>query len=160
MRLVAVMTGGALGTLARWAVELTIPSVGGFPLATLLINVTGAFGLGLVGVVLLERLAPTRSLRPLLGIGFLGAYTTFSTMAMEGVRLLDDDRPWTGGTYSGTAFSGGAWNGQVWSGRRWSSGSGTGRRWSGSAWTSGTWSGRMWSGSFWSGRRWSGGGWM
>jgi CrcB protein len=93
MRLVAVMVGGALGALARWAVELAVPSVGGFPLATLLINVSGAFGLGLLGVLLLERLPPTRYLRPLLGIGFLGAYTTFSTMAMEGVRLLDGGRP-------------------------------------------------------------------
>jgi CrcB protein len=92
MRLVAVMIGGAAGALARWAVELAVPSVAGFPLATFLINVTGAFGLGLVGVLLLERLPPTRYLRPLLGIGFLGAYTTFSTMAMEGVRLLDDGR--------------------------------------------------------------------
>jgi fluoride exporter len=50
MRLVAVMVGGAVGTLAHWAVELTVPSVGGFPLATFLINVTGAFLLGLVGV--------------------------------------------------------------------------------------------------------------
>jgi fluoride exporter len=93
MRLLAVMAGGAVGAVARWAVELAVPSVGGFPLATLLINVTGAFGLGLVGVVLLERLPPTRYLRPLLMIGFFGAYTTFSTMATEGVRLLDDDRP-------------------------------------------------------------------
>ena len=93
MRLVAVMIGGAAGALARWAVELAVPSVGGFPLATLLINVTGAFALGLLGVLLWERLAPTRYLRPLLGIGFLGAYTTFSTMAIEGVRLLDGRRP-------------------------------------------------------------------
>jgi CrcB protein len=93
MRLVAVMVGGAAGALARWAIELAVPSVGGFPLATLLINVTGAFALGLLGVLLWERLAPTRYLRPLLGIGFLGAYTTFSTMAMEGVRLLDQGRP-------------------------------------------------------------------
>jgi CrcB protein len=91
MRLVAVMVGGAAGAVARWAVELAVPSVGGFPLATFLINVTGAFGLGLLGVLLLERLLPTRYLRPLLGIGFFGAYTTFSTMAMEGV-LLDDGR--------------------------------------------------------------------
>jgi fluoride exporter len=48
--------------------------------------------MGLVGVLLLERLPPTRYLRPLLGIGLLGAYTTFSTMAMEGVRLLDQGR--------------------------------------------------------------------
>ncbi len=92
MRLLAVMLGGVAGALTRWAIELAVLPVGGFPLATLLINVTGAFGLGLVGVLLLERLAPTRYLRPLLMIGFLGAYTTFSTMAMEGVRLLDDDR--------------------------------------------------------------------
>jgi CrcB protein len=93
MRLVAVMVGGAAGAVARWAVELAIPSVSGFPLATFLINITGAFGLGLLGALLLERLLPTRYLRPLLGIGFLGAYTTFSTMAMEGVRLLDGGRP-------------------------------------------------------------------
>jgi fluoride exporter len=93
MRLIAVMLGGAVGALARWAVELAVPSIGGFPLATFLINVTGAFGLGLVGVVLLELLAPTRYLRPLLMIGFFGAYTTFSTMATEGVRLLDGGRP-------------------------------------------------------------------
>jgi CrcB protein len=92
MRLVAVMLGGAAGALARRAVALAVPAVGGFPLATLLVNVSGAFALGLVGVLLLERLPPTRYLRPLLGIGFLGAYTTFSTMAMEGVRLLDGGR--------------------------------------------------------------------
>jgi CrcB protein len=93
MRLMAVMIGGAAGALARWAVELAVPPLQGFPLATFLINITGAFALGLLGVLLLERLPPTRYLRPLLGIGFLGAYTTFSTMAVEGVRLLDDGRP-------------------------------------------------------------------
>jgi CrcB protein len=92
MRLVAVMVGGAVGAVARWAVELAIPSVAGFPLATLVINVSGAFAMGLVGVLLLERLAPTRYLRPLLGIGLLGGYTTFSTMATEGVRLFDQGR--------------------------------------------------------------------
>jgi fluoride exporter len=126
MRLVAVMIGGAAGALARWVVELAVPSVAGFPLATFLINSTGAFGLGLVGVLLLERLAPTRYLRPLLGIGFLGAYTTFSTMAMEGVRLLDAGRPqlavgyWVAALLVGQmAGVWGMWLGRLrWTGRR------------------------------------------
>jgi fluoride exporter len=89
MRVVAVMIGGALGALARWTVGLLVVPAGGFPVATFVVNISGAFGLGVAGVVLLERLPPTRYLRPLVGIGFLGAYTTFSTMAMEGVRLVD-----------------------------------------------------------------------
>jgi CrcB protein len=51
MRPLAVMMGGALGAVSRWAVELAVPSVGGFPPATFLINVTGAFWLGLLGVL-------------------------------------------------------------------------------------------------------------
>jgi fluoride exporter len=90
MPLVAVMVGGVVGTLARWAVELTVPSVVGFPLATFLINVTGAFGLGLVGVLLLEQLPLTLHLRPLLGIGLMGAYTTFYTFTFETMWLLED----------------------------------------------------------------------
>jgi fluoride exporter len=93
VRSVAVMVGGAAGALLRWAVGLAIVvPVGGFPLATFVVNMTGAFGLGAGGVVLTERMAPTRYLRDLVGIGFFGAYTTFSTMAVEGVRLLERGR--------------------------------------------------------------------
>jgi CrcB protein len=100
MRSLSVLIGGAIGSLARWAVGLAIPSfVGGFPTATLLINISGAFGLGLAGVILTERLPPTRYMRSLIGIGFFGAYTTFSTMAVEGVRLLDVGHPGTTFTY-------------------------------------------------------------
>jgi fluoride exporter len=96
VRWVSVLIGGAIGSLARWGINLALPtSVGAFPWATLVENVSGAFGLGLVGVVLTERLVPTRYLRTLIGIGFFGAYTTFSTMAVEGVRLIDHGRPGT-----------------------------------------------------------------
>ncbi|MQA88398.1 MAG: fluoride efflux transporter CrcB [Streptosporangiales bacterium] len=90
MRVVAVFVGGTLGTLARWGVGHVVPVSGvGFPVGTFGANVSGAFALGLVGVLLLERLRPARHVRLLLGVGFLGAYTTFSTMAVEGVRLVE-----------------------------------------------------------------------
>jgi CrcB protein len=92
-RVIAVLLGGAVGTLARWAVARALPPAGGFPFATLAVNVTGAFGLGFASVLLLERLAPSRYGRLLIGVGFFGAYTTFSTMAMDGVRLVADGKP-------------------------------------------------------------------
>lgn len=93
MRSLSVLIGGALGSLTRWAVGLAVASSPeAFPIATFLVNISGAFGLGLAGVILTERLHPTRYMRSLIGIGFFGAYTTFSTMAVEGVRLLDSGR--------------------------------------------------------------------
>lgn len=100
MRSLAVLIGGAFGSLARWALGLVVVSpVGGFPVATFAINISGAFGLGVAGVVLTERLPPRRYPRSLIGIGFFGAYTTFSTMAVEGVRLFDAGRAGTAITY-------------------------------------------------------------
>lgn len=100
MRHAAVFVGGAVGALARWGVSLAIPaSPEAFPLATFLVNVTGAFGLGMVAVLLTERLPPARLMRPMIGIGFFGAYTTFSIMAVEGVRLLEAGRVTTALTY-------------------------------------------------------------
>lgn len=93
MRSVAVAAGGVIGTLARWWVEgLFPPTPPGFPWGTLLVNVSGAFALGLVGTILMERVAHTGHLRTFLGIGLFGSYTTFSTMALEGVLLIEAGR--------------------------------------------------------------------
>jgi CrcB protein len=92
-RSASVVAGGVLGTLARWAAGEIIPSSPlGFPWGTLVVNVTGAFALGVIGVVLIERVARIAHLRAFLAIGLLGSYTTFSTMALEGVQLIEAQR--------------------------------------------------------------------
>src|ERR1041384_8357800 len=92
MRLACVFVGGAVGTLCRYGIDLSLAKGSAFPLATFGVDTSGSFGLGLVSVLLNERLPPTRFARPLVSIGFFGAYTTFSTMAVEGVKLIDAGR--------------------------------------------------------------------
>ncbi len=93
MRSASVVAGGAVGALARWWVAQIVPaSPLGFPWATLIVNVTGALALGVVGVFLIERVSRFAHLRTFLAIGLLGSYTTFSTMAVEGVRLIEGRR--------------------------------------------------------------------
>lgn len=81
-----VAVGGALGSLARVAVDRVVAPVGALPVATFLVNVSGALALGL----LLARTEDPRW-RALLGTGLLGAWTTFSTLAVEVDGLLRDD---------------------------------------------------------------------
>lgn len=85
-----VGVGGFAGTLARYGLGLAIPDAGDWPIATLTVNVTGAFALGL----LLEALArlggdsgSLRAARLTLGTGFLGSFTTYSSLAVEIERL-------------------------------------------------------------------------
>lgn len=88
--LAAIAAGGAAGAPARYVVaEWVGVEVGGFPWATFWTNVSGAFALGVVLVVLLRRYPPHRYLRPFVATGFLGAYTTFSTFVVETDQLLD-----------------------------------------------------------------------
>jgi CrcB protein len=91
--LAIVAVGGALGSLARWAVHETLPTPRtGVPWATLVENVTGAFLLGLLVVLTLGAHPRSRHLRPFLGAGVLGGYTTMSTYAAEVRGLLSDGR--------------------------------------------------------------------
>ena len=81
--LLAVFAGGVGGGLARYGITtLWPPPRLGFPWATFVVNTAGAFALGLLLVVLAELWAPRPYLRPLLGTGVLGAFTTFSSVVV------------------------------------------------------------------------------
>lgn len=85
--------GGFLGANARYLVGSFVGSWYGarFPLGTFIINISGAFALGVIGTLVTDRLVPRPDeLRLLIGIGFLGAYTTFSTFSYESHTLFDD----------------------------------------------------------------------
>jgi CrcB protein len=88
--LAAVFAGGCVGAPARAGVAEALPvHPGAWPWATLLVNVAGAFLLGYFTTRLQERLPLSAYRRPLLGTGLCGALTTFSTVQIELLRLLD-----------------------------------------------------------------------
>jgi CrcB protein len=89
---VAVAIGGAIGAPARYLLGRSLPPTAGVPLATLTVNLTGALVLGALLVLVGERLAPTRYVRPFFGTGVLGAYTTYSTFVVETDLLLRHQR--------------------------------------------------------------------
>ena len=94
--LIVVGIGGFFGAIARyllslWTDNLLMPRWGAFPYGTLLVNVIGSFGLALFGAWFSGRAGMSPQLRLLVGAGFFGAFTTFSTFANESVAL------WQGG---------------------------------------------------------------
>jgi CrcB protein len=90
--LVLVGVGGFFGAIARRVVDLWVSDRAGsaFPLGTLVINLSGSFLLGLLFAWAIERDVLSADLRGPLMIGFLGAYTTFSTFMLESWRLIED----------------------------------------------------------------------
>ena len=86
----AISVGGAFGCVARFYLEGLIPEIfgGGFPYATLTINVLGAFFMGFLFIETLERVAITPAVRTGVLTGVLGGFTTFSTFSMEVVLLV------------------------------------------------------------------------
>ncbi len=103
--LAAIALGGAFGAPARYGVaQLIHAAPGTFPWATFWTNITGSFALGLVLAVLLERFPPSRYLRPFVATGFLGAYTTYSTFAVETDLLIKDGHAVIGIVYTGASL--------------------------------------------------------
>jgi CrcB protein len=90
--LAAVFVGGFVGAILRAELALALPSnAGEWPWATFLVNVVGAFLLGYFTTRLQERLPLSAYMRPLLGTGLCGALTTFSTVQIELLRMIDAD---------------------------------------------------------------------
>jgi CrcB protein len=91
--LAAIFLGGAAGAALRVGLDRAFPSpAAGWPWVTFAINVMGAFLLGYLTTRLQERLPLSTYRRPLLGTGFCGAFTTFSTMQAELIGMLDRGR--------------------------------------------------------------------
>jgi fluoride exporter len=81
--------GGAVGSIARYVLSVLIPhGPHGFPWATFLTNVAGCFAIGVLMVLIVDVWVAHRLLRPFLGVGVLGGFTTFSTYAVDTSTLL------------------------------------------------------------------------
>ncbi|WP_432043895.1 fluoride efflux transporter CrcB [Streptomyces cadmiisoli] len=99
--LAAIAAGGVIGACARYGATLICPTApAAFPWTTFWINVTGCAAMGILMVLITERFTVHPLVRPLLGTGVLGGYTTFSTATLDTRRLLDAGRPGTGLLYA------------------------------------------------------------
>ena len=89
-----IVLGGAFGAVVRQLVSEALPHAAhGFPFGTFVVNVSGCLLIGLVMVSIVEVRRPHRLVRPFLGVGLLGGYTTFSTYAVETQRLIQAGDP-------------------------------------------------------------------
>jgi len=97
LKYVVVGIGGFLGAIARYALGTYVGGRYGvrFPLGTFIINVSGSFLIGLI-LTLLARTTASAYWRYLIPIGFIGAYTTFSTFEYETLRVIQDGQVMTG----------------------------------------------------------------
>jgi fluoride exporter len=82
---------GAVGAPLRYVVDVLVSerSAGAFPLGTMVVNISGAFVLGLITGLAMYHGLP-RSSRVIVGTGLVGAYTTFSTFSLETMQLLEE----------------------------------------------------------------------
>lgn len=96
MTVLLVLLGGAVGAPARYLTDVVIQSRNRAPMpwGTLAVNLVGSFVLGLVGGA-----APAAWVATLVGTGFCGALTTYSTFGFETVRLLEERKPQVAATY-------------------------------------------------------------
>ncbi len=104
----AIFVGGALGTLLRAALSEAFPhSPTSWPWPTFVVNVVAAFLLGYFVTRLQERLPLSSYRRPLLGTGLCGGLSTFSTMQVELLKMIDDSAYWLALGYAAASVAAG-----------------------------------------------------
>jgi CrcB protein len=97
----AIFLGGMAGSLLRaWIARHFAAGNGDWPWAIFAINVSGSFVLACIATHVQGRALRSTVIGPLLGVGFCGAYTTFSTMQLELVQMVDRDRYALAGSYA------------------------------------------------------------
>ncbi len=102
-----IFIGGALGTLSRYLVVAHwYQATEAFPVTVLVINLTGSFVIGAILSLIQARRRPSRYLRPLTCVGFLGGWTTMSTVALAFDHLISSNHPLTAFAYIAAAALG------------------------------------------------------
>ncbi len=92
MTLVFIAAGGAAGAVSRYLIQGWVEELAGgrFPWGTFVVNISGSFFLGVVFALAMDRAIVSPEIRVPLMIGFIGSYTTFSTLMLESWRLVEE----------------------------------------------------------------------
>jgi CrcB protein len=118
MQLISIAIGGAIGALCRYGMSNGVSLLLGrsFPYGTLAVNIVGSIIMGSAYVMMIERMDVSPELRAGITIGLLGAFTTFSTVSIETLNLLESGETFKAGLnilLSVTLCVSGCWLGMI-----------------------------------------------